>query len=99
MHNMEWKTINNGLLVNADEIEETIWNVFNEEENEQSDDNQIETKERFECGVESECISSKKCISCCKMEGSIGRKQYKRFRQYTEEEDMQMALLYMEEAG
>ena len=91
-------TINNSLLVNVDKIEETIWNVFNEEdsENEHSDDNQIETTERFECKVEKENISSNnKSISCSKREGSDRRKRYK---QYTGE-DMQMALSYMEETG
>ena len=94
-------TINIGLLVNVDKIEETIWNVFNEEdsENEHSDDdNQIETTERFECKVENENISSNNksiSISCSKREGSDRRKRYK---QYTGE-DMQMALSYMEETG
>ena len=87
-----------GLLVNVDKLEETIWNVFNEEEqeNEHSDDNQ--STERCECGIENECISSKKGISCRKMEESDGRKRYQRYRRYTEE-DMQRALSYMEETG
>ena len=93
---LEWKNPINGLLVNVDKIEETIWNVFNEEENEHSDDNQIKTTERFECKVEKDYISSnKKCKSCSNREESDGRKRYK---QYTEE-DMQMALSYMEETG
>ena len=92
------KSCNNGLLVNVDKIEETIWNVFNEEENEHSDDDQIKTTERFECKVEKENISSNNksiSISCSKREGSDRRKRYK---QYTGE-DMQMALSYMEETG
>ena len=93
---LEWKNPINGLLVNVDKIEETIWNVFNEEENEHSDDNQIEIAERFECRVEKENISkNKKCKSCSNREESDGRK---RCKQYTEE-DMQMALSYMEETG
>ena len=89
-------TINIGLLVNVDKIEETIWNVFNEEENEQSDDNQIKTTERFECKVEKEnIISNNKSTSCSKREVSDGRKRYKRYTG----EDMQMALSYMEETG